>query len=122
MYVYRVEHPETGKGPYQAAHIWQTRSHDTSMHPTPWDDGIDNTWDSTYIFGFISPIHLKKWFNRQERRSLKRRGYKFIRVDVPECDILFGYKQVVFPRSFIRKNNQSIKENIYENDDCTNSA
>jgi len=99
MYVYRYQHKVNGRGPYQFGFLqWQTRSHTLSDHPAAWEDGIPNDdWDRKHVFGFVSTGHLTDWFNKEERRGLKRAGFICIRVDVPIDEILFGYKQVIFP-------------------------
>lgn len=64
MLIYRVEHIETGVGPFRQennilAWIFQDK---LQTHPAPYDDGIPNFMDGYDSIGCVSLEQLKFWF------------------------------------------------------------
>lgn len=99
--VYRVEHKETGEGPYRA---WDNTQPELAMcyahaelgHPPPTHDGIE-TMERTDYCGFASREALDKWFHGWKTK-LHKWGYHITVYDVPLELVKFGRTQVVFER------------------------
>lgn len=102
MIVYRVEHKETGKGPYRGLQSVNAicTAHCASSHPTLWEE----IWDSrelmvtladyeTGLCGFRSLRDLRKWF-KGFLRLLKKHNF-VIRAYETETYAV-GKKQVFF--------------------------
>jgi hypothetical protein len=105
MKVFRIEHPKTGRGPYQH-HGYSTqrpRVYGQKMSeyaygphaPTPWDDGFD--FAETDVFGFVSLHQLRSWFCRDVRVAIKRCGFVVSVYDVDPEYVKQGRKQCAFP-------------------------
>ena len=94
MTVLRVEHRDTGRGPYRSMAIG-CRSLDDQ--PVPSSDGIDTfALGPHHHFGFPSLDHLTKWFDGHERLLLRKQGFTVRKYAVPPECVLTGRKQVVF--------------------------
>lgn len=105
MIVYRIEHPETNRGPYHGQGFGGPLSflcdaHDGDAdHPTPQWDGIDN-FTSNHVCGFKSLSDLKLWF-KGYLPEIFHHGWKVYRINIPEKRILFGEKQIAFEKEYI---------------------
>lgn len=110
MIVYRVEHKETGEGPYRGLHNIKAiyTAHNDDAHPTIWED----VWDSREVMvalidlgealcGFRSLKDLRKWF-KGFLRLLKKHDF-VIRAYETETYAV-GKKQVYFvpKRAFLK--------------------
>lgn len=105
MLVYRVEHPLTHEGPYR--HLSMRNEHtritekmvtrhnnDRYNHPTPYNDGIRNNWRECCC-GFSTLDSLHRWFDGY-LEELHHIGFALAKIEVPNDDVAFGEKQVVF--------------------------
>ena len=97
--VYRIE-KKLGGGPYRsiADKKWVTETHNFATHtPGPWED-FTNWGEVNYnqcLFGFRTLAQLRKWFNTQERKNLRRYGYKIVRMEATEI-VRESSRQVAF--------------------------
>ena len=81
MYVYRIEHPETTKGPYNSRAFRRALSkikQDIYEHPEPENDGLP-MFDWEYICGFSTLRQLKHWFHVDTRRVMHENGFELYR-------------------------------------------
>lgn len=110
----RVEHPETGAGPYQAPHaphyapgvVWDT--YGTDRHPSPHLDFGSLFATPSYknydvpgarVFGFRDEAQLTDWFDRHERMLLGSFGFDVVEVEVKDqLAVKYGYSQVVYDK------------------------
>jgi len=112
MIVYRVEHKETGKGPYRGLHGINAiyTAHNDDAHPTIWEDIWDSRetmialvdlYDVDSLCGFRSLRDLRKWF-KGFLRLLKKHNF-VIRAYETETYAV-GKKQVYFvpERAFLK--------------------
>jgi hypothetical protein len=99
--IYRVQHPESGYGPYwhQIYEYWHGPV-TLHRHPDALDD-VDGWKDKNnkfeYIFGFSSLEQLDAWFTAAEQRRLRKHDFVVCVLDVSAFDILVGRSQVAFP-------------------------
>ena len=121
MKVYRLEHSESGQGPYShnvrypagtvtpeivdMAIAWSkvkknlSNAHDfDSDHPCPHDDGMQHL--TNYKYGFSSLKSLAEWFNDGWLERLKPFGFVIKVYSVPDDEVEIGNKQVSFPPEF----------------------
>lgn len=113
MFVYRIEHGKTGRGPYNptptgdldldvqimAAAAWLQQAHCDDEHPTPVSDGIGWTTlmrRSDWLCAFLSVQDAHNWFTTDILLRLRRLGYVFAAYEVPDVAVKHGEKQVVF--------------------------
>lgn len=108
--VYRVELPDTRRGPYIDAGptyaVPGLKWHDDSpLHPGPpgswcdWADKVvrgssDDFTDERY--GFVSKKQLKSWFNRTERALLSEAGWVVGEYHVPKRGVMECRRQATF--------------------------
>jgi hypothetical protein len=98
--VYRVQHPETGEGPYgdyDHPEIGRLMyAHQNEAHPGPrnWASGM-REWTPGMIFGFADREDLDEWFKGWKMR-LYRAGYVITRWEVEMDAIVFGHSQLAF--------------------------
>lgn len=92
-YVWRVEHKDTGKGPYTSwnieTYMWQTQNHNEL--PEPDEEGLP-IWG--YFCAFRNRKQLHRWFKKRELQKLKTLGFKIVRRTAKV--VKEGRKQVVF--------------------------
>lgn len=94
--VYRVEHYDSGKGPYSADFNWTDCWHDAENgHPVPRLDGLES-FPQSYCFGFETHEQLREWFSWSERARLGHNGYVISVYSVSSRMIRKGSKQIVF--------------------------
>lgn len=112
MYIYRVEDPDTGKGPYNPAkdasmekHLLDddiSDAHNDTYHPTMFDDCCFDKWyrfsdeASNYYAGCKSVEQLHSWFSSFWPR-LNDTGYTIRIYDCPDTLVKSGTYQVCFP-------------------------
>lgn len=123
MKVYRVEHRETGNGPY-AASKWRGRANwefsNSLRHPTApedeplWDQlwalGVRDRWGteeifSQYHFAFASMEQLREWFHDHDMlESLDESGYCVAVYEVRRMKgaCLVGRAQAMFVKAWSR--------------------
>lgn len=91
--IYRVEHKETGIGPYRnhghiiKNHMYMVWAHEDSEHPSPSEDDLQI--DSSYYFGFTSLMDLKRWF-KGWLTLLYKSGYKVVEYKCPANQVKVG--------------------------------
>jgi len=112
--VFRVEHFETGIGPYTDKgtidfHLGLDliRAHNNSQdHPGPVQEGLGELLESCeeYRFGFEDLESLRTWFSGWIER-LHAAGYLIAVYEVPATWVIFGSKQCIFHPDFV--------ENVY---------
>jgi hypothetical protein len=108
MIVYRIQHIESGLGPF-----WHMPQNNEVRHylfsqegpakiPTPHQD-MANLYGSKFLLGgdvfcgFTSHQQLRHAFNRRVRKVLKKYGFRIFKLDVEV--IAVGEYQCVFRRS-----------------------
>ena len=108
MFVYRVEHKITNKGPYVRNTDSYTRKmmddHNSSNnHPSVIVDCFNDSilkfygQGTDYYCGFESVEQLIDWFD-EYMIGLQKIGFIVRVFDVDYCDVIFGKKQLVFKR------------------------
>lgn len=100
--VYRVEHSDTGRGPYASYHGGRHHiDYDARRQPGPWWDGLRDfkgtgtDYDSEHLFAFASWEHLTRWFHRHEREGLAHCGY-VVRVLLVRTIVGESSRQLIF--------------------------
>lgn len=122
MLVYRVEHKETGFGPYNPQHEDLGVGYDNwinSMpghHPSPTADiqgmsSLDWGAREAYLYGFQSIDSLRKWFPDDYLFQLEHYyGFRLAVYDVPEEDVLKGERQVAFHHEHNAQHHRPLSE------------
>lgn len=103
MIAYRIEHKETGLGPYVGNGILQISGsrHQWWNKPVPnWRLGM-----SQCSFGFISKRQLKEWFDCPKSvRKLWENGYRVVRYECKSEMIKYSDPhQIAFRKDLARK-------------------
>lgn len=97
--VYRVQHQDTGNGPYNnGAHSLHEMLYahcDDESRPGPQNDGLPWDFPYSWLFGFDSKDDLAAWFDGW-LEELDAHGYVVSLFSVPPADILRGGHQVIF--------------------------
>lgn len=98
MFVYRIEHKQTGIGPYhnETSSLSEMRwAHSDEEHPGWWIDSI--LVDANYYAGFSSPKKLISWF-WGFFLDLKREGFHVAIYEVSPENVRIGVskKQLAF--------------------------
>lgn len=97
--VYRVEHVETGKGPFMAYNI-EDELEDVvcykvrGIRPSPRYDGIDCTICDYHRVGCKDVRQLVHWFPKPAREWLRQNNFHIALYEVTDCIVL--NTQVVF--------------------------
>lgn len=95
MRVWRVEHKDSGFGPY--LHLPSpVDCYGSDRHPLPYSDGIKKFPEGHYKYGFESVQKLKAWFNKTELRKLEKAGFVCRIYKVQVKHVTRGKKQLVF--------------------------
>jgi len=107
--VWRVEHPESGRGPHHHATYLETDNNpsyglwsdyesglDAQHHPLPHQDGLRNVDYDGMLFGFASLWKLKEWFNENDRAIMYDFGFHIVTFLVPDDKVKKGWMQLVF--------------------------
>ncbi len=76
--VYRIEHKDTGVGPYQGTWDWGW-DHGGPLRPSP--DELQWNYDFCHQFGFSSLKQLYRWFTKEMRIELDRMGFRIIKLE-----------------------------------------
>ncbi len=111
MYIYRLEHPDTGMGPYsqqdgtpdmRALGSLLIQAHSRSgLHPSPWDDGLEDFFyknqksKSNAYFGCSSVSDLYKWFE-EFWPWLMELGYQVEIYRAKDFQVSDSKKQIAF--------------------------
>jgi hypothetical protein len=97
MYVYRVEHPNKGLGPYQC-NLTQDKDHlyEYPEHPSPWCEGLEI--EEHEVCGFESKEKLLKWFTLKDLKDFRKEGLRVYKMHVVPNTVQIGERQVVFDR------------------------
>ena len=103
MKIYRVEHFETGYGPFKedlsqlTGELYKTIINNVQdTHPTPYDDGM---WCEDEEFcGCLSYNQLLHWFHEDDLIEVLEHGYAICEYDVPLNELKVGKSktQVLF--------------------------
>lgn len=124
MKIYRVEHKESGLGPYRhrvndqrwieldwdrynrccSANHCPAPHHESRNIKSIFDGGRYKDW----YFGFQSVDQIKKWFGRKVLRALKRDNFVIAVYEIDEEHI----ESSEFQSTFIKANATKIYENI----------
>ena len=106
--VWRIEHPETGRGMYthrpSTVHLVPTTA---AEHPCPADDlrlsstraraGRGTYPEKWERFGFVDLDQLRRWMHRDEWFStLAQNGYVLAEVQVPAAHVCIGDTQCTY--------------------------
>lgn len=102
MIIWRVQHLETGKGPYTTGGtlsdvLCSRHNYYSSSHPGPLRDGL-GLLDPWEVCGMPTHYSLLQWFKGFETR-LAKAGYEIIKVKSPRGSYRKGRKQVVYEPS-----------------------
>lgn len=107
MYIYRIEHPQTGDGPYGES-LNDLKLADTSLckmgwehcdynHPGMWEEfnkyGVDSPRD--YYCGFDTIENLKDWFDGW-LECLHTNGFEVRIYSISKMDCMIGKYQSIF--------------------------
>lgn len=110
MRIYRVEHVESGVGPYTTCIEKATdiilKYFNPRNQPLPQDDGLidyDGLW-----FGFESRRQLTDWFPHPILPMLERLGFKVMVYEVALADMKRGRRQV----AFVKENAVRLNEEV----------
>lgn len=97
MIIYRYENYNKN-GPYTGDGLFRNHNKDWNRWPPPHEDieDIKTPFDEELHCGFISLWKLKRWFNKEDRKLLKSKGYKLLALEVTEAKV--GKRQCVFKR------------------------
>ena len=109
MTVYRVEHARYRNGPYRdiltsSPVVFDTSDWFSEKHPLPNRDGIQHSVLHRRLLyqdwkcGYGSLEQVRSWFTPSQRTRLQRADYHLAVFHVRSCDVLTGYKQVIFKR------------------------
>lgn len=112
MLVHRIEHSETGQGPYMrwegfyGEDEWVNQSHYQESHPVPYEDRlrVGSGRVSDHMFDLMMPaVHgtdtlakVREWFDEEEREALRELGFVLVTYDVPPHGYVRGMRQTVF--------------------------
>lgn len=96
MYVYRIEHPETGKGPYSTGWSPGISYASTKRHPAPDEDGLGYMDNKEEYCGFESLEKLCGWFNLRNRRAMAAQGFLLLKIRIVKGAVRKGKQQVLF--------------------------
>ena len=108
MLVYRIEHPETGCGPYNSVSIEDMNADDLSFidrmsdqhsddyhnHPVMGYDFKTAQLRGDVLCACPSLDSLKKWFNRWMTK-LRWVGFKVYEIEVTKCEMSISGKQIL---------------------------
>ena len=109
MLAYRLEHPESGKGPWwhqgptwdddayaKFDKNWMDQS-DTTIYNEPRRDGIKEFCEGTDIVAVPDIDMLKEWFGFQDIITmLEHAGFKIRVYDIPDDSVKWGGAQIAF--------------------------
>ena len=113
MIIYRIEHPENGKGPYRQYEpltlngIAINDYHaDFTTHPSPRREFADKDeygyvrdyfyMPDDYYCGFISIEQLLTWFESEWIDVMHIHGYFLCEYEVPDLCVRIGHFQCIF--------------------------
>lgn len=109
LLIYRVEHPETGKGPWMhRGDSWEDEIVDQfnieweqfnslESHPSPYMDGIQGFQMGFDVLGVTSIDQLKDWLGKGDiPKMLHHAGFVIRIYGVEDEDVKDGYTQVAF--------------------------
>ena len=103
MIVLRVEHRDTGKGPYNGGgHEILGYTFDLENYPPPNRDGISNEHCGKNC-GFETRDQFLYWFKPEACAVLAERGYILAHYEVEDMLVACGKRQVVFPQPFAKR-------------------
>lgn len=104
MLVYRVEHPETGRGPYTHAAYKNVNCESygidglsSKKRPMPYSDGLGYDYEHPgHRFGFHDYRKLANWFSKEDKQNLAKHGFVCRVYSVPKKHVRLGSKQLTF--------------------------
>ncbi|KKL68192.1 hypothetical protein LCGC14_2127440 [marine sediment metagenome] len=101
--VYRIEHQESGDGPYrhfpqeyEVLDVLELHLSNIRRWPGPKDDGLAGQVDYDELYGFKSIAQLEEWFDEGTLEVLYEHG--FVLREYETDHIEYGRKQVLFNR------------------------
>ncbi len=105
MRVYRVEHPSSGKGPFNHCVDYEFEL-DMDRHPCPdftpkefvseLNVGLDK---SDIVFGLENMMQYHIWFSPEDRKILSEKGYKLLICEIDEIYVKIINQQVLFVKN-----------------------
>lgn len=122
MLVYRIQHKDTGEGPYINGIVYEGRKFHVNglisscavlSAPEPEDDSLlvvnfrkRSPWGghinfnaNGWRFGFTKPKQITKWFSESVViKMIKWVGFEVVVKDVPDADVIVGYSQCMITR------------------------
>lgn len=103
MNVYRVEHKQSGYGPYMGLSMFDPLMNNMRYFfpgtcPGPREDGIHQDFSGKH-FGFKRVRDLVNWFRFRDILKLKKKGFVVYRYRVEPDHVFLGEKQVCFAKN-----------------------
>ena len=100
MYLYRVQHRETGVGPYQTNLAFSTmlccrHTFGKKARPAPNNDGLRLLFPAHYLCAMPSLESLLWWFEGFHSR-LDHYGFEIVKIRAPKRAVKIGKTQVMF--------------------------
>lgn len=110
--IIRLEHVDSGKGPYhhcaQEGIEWHRKDHNTEDTPPPqFDPELKHWWNSIsysssadYVFGFKTREMFDRWFHEKEVEILTSRlGFQIVMYSVEETYVKSSSVQTIFDKT-----------------------
>jgi hypothetical protein len=114
LFVYRIEDPTSGWGPYTAHsrhrnkssyevvrdHLmneYAIRGYSKGTNPPPWNDGLGDIYDTEFT-GFRSLKQLREWFSTDDLKTIAGAGFVARRYQIDGGHVRKGRHQLVFER------------------------
>lgn len=111
--IYRIEHPESGEGPYAGGDVcWGDHFPGSERHPSPEDDsGLEDFWlrlgfdeRREWSFSFSSIAQLRAWFYQDSwLQAMHEAGFKLTVWEVEPGGWQLGHAQAIFRKADARK-------------------
>lgn len=102
MLVHRIEHMETGQGPFSSGgaivHSCPHTGHSPGLMPMPNNDGIEHVDDDDY-FGFTSLDDLRRVFGPYQCSQGAVDGFAYVVYEVEPSKVKVGRSQCCFKRA-----------------------
>src|SRR5262245_35261562 len=104
MIVYRVEHRDDRTGPYSFDFYDEKPDTRASSHHPEFNNPSGEPWPATYLYGFSSRDHLRRWWDDpDERATLRMEGFVIACYRVPAEAVVLGPNQLVFDSARARR-------------------
>jgi hypothetical protein len=102
VYIYRIEHKETGKGPFRSSgpklDNFNKGYPRGKGHPTPYHD-IGRFIQMDEACACQSLEQLRLWFTENDEQRFKKHGYQCLRLRTDKRTVAIGKWQVLYKPS-----------------------